>query len=220
MTEPSISPAWRRRFVQGAGAAVTLGGLGGSAGVVSAQELDTIRLGAAFGGYVGIQPKAIAGTTNPALNLEAGKRYEIVLQRMDPYNHNVVFIDEETNTVQKRMQQHTSDETQKEFRMEFEATEEMTRYYCDVHPTTMNGGVEFDGGFDFQAAAKQTTPTEESSSTKTAAEQTTPTEATATPQNSQTASNGPGFGVLSSVTGLAAAAAAGGWRFLGQSGDE
>lgn len=132
-TEPS-----RRRFLRATAATGTLVGVGGLAGAQSRPE--TIRLGGDIGGWRGRAPDAIAGETNPTLELKTETTYRITWENVDGQPHNVALLDNEGNTLQRTDIISEKGATQT---FEFTAREEMAEYLCEVHPTSMRGSVSF-----------------------------------------------------------------------------
>ena len=132
-TEPS-----RRRFLRATAATGTLVGVGGLAGAQSRPE--TIRLGGDIGGWRGRTPDAIAGETNPTLELKTETTYRITWENVDGQPHNVALLDNEGNTLQRTDIISEKGATQT---FEFTAREEMAEYLCEVHPTSMRGSVSF-----------------------------------------------------------------------------
>jgi len=211
----------RRGFLRGlltaGGAAVALGGV---AGLGAAQESANVVLDGFTGGWVGRYPSAIADEENPTLTLRAGETYVLVWENMDGVPHNVVIEDAEGNNIVKS--ELVSDEGAIQ-RVEFEATEAMVHYYCQVHPGSMSGEVEVvPAGSGEGISSDETTtvtpsstPTPTPTETPTATEEPTATETTAPPETTTeaaaetTASDGqPGFGALAGLAGVAAYATA------------
>lgn len=94
------------------------------------------RLGGKTAGWVGQAPESIADQTNPTLQLTAGTTYTLVWENLDGVTHNFVILDADGNELAK-----TEDATEEGAtrRLTFEATAEMTEYYCVYHPTSMRG---------------------------------------------------------------------------------
>lgn len=125
----------RRTFLVGT-AAVTLVG---STGLAYGQQEETeIQLDGATSGWIGVTPASIEGETNPTLELEPGTTYTVVWENADGAPHNfVIETDDGENLVETEIIEEEG-ETQT---VEFEATEEMAEYYCEVHPNSMRGDV-------------------------------------------------------------------------------
>ncbi|ELY94254.1 blue (type 1) copper domain-containing protein [Natrialba hulunbeirensis JCM 10989] len=89
--------------------------------------------------WFGMEPDELDGTENPTLELVAGETYTFTWENGDGQPHNVVILDE-TDTILERTEIISEQgETQS---LEFEATPEMDRYVCEVHPGTMVGRVQ------------------------------------------------------------------------------
>ena len=89
--------------------------------------------------WIGREPADIEGEENPTLELEAGKTYTFTWENADGALHNIVFRDEDGDHLEETELMDEEGETQS---LEFEATEEMAEYYCEIHPSTMVGDVE------------------------------------------------------------------------------
>jgi glucose/arabinose dehydrogenase len=128
-TEPS-----RRTFLKAAAASGSLAVVGGAA----AQETRTIELEAYIGGWEGVAPEEIAGETNPTLDLQPGQTYEVVWTNGDGIDHNFVVL----NALGDQMiRSEVIGERGATQTVEFEATEEMAEYFCEVHPRAMRGRI-------------------------------------------------------------------------------
>ncbi|WP_222918521.1 PQQ-dependent sugar dehydrogenase [Natrinema sp. SYSU A 869] len=134
---PSAS---RRRVLQ---AAVAAGGVVGLGNIALAQETQTIELGGETSGWQGVAPDAIAGETNPTLELEEGTTYEVTWENLDGAAHNFVIVDSEGGELERTELMSEQGETQT---LEFEATSEMAEYYCEPHRATMRGDISIGGG--------------------------------------------------------------------------
>jgi len=84
--------------------------------------------------------------------LQAGQTYELVWENLDGVIHNFIIEDADRNELVT-----TEDVTEQgaTASVSFEATEAMSRYYCEYHPQSMAGTVEV-------GAAQTTTTTDES----------------------------------------------------------
>ncbi|OIB56523.1 PQQ-dependent sugar dehydrogenase [Natrialba sp. SSL1] len=92
--------------------------------------------------WFGMEPAEIDDTENPTLELVAGETYTFTWENGDGQPHNVVILDE-TDTILERTEIISEQgETQS---LEFEATPEMDRYVCEVHPGTMVGRIQVEG---------------------------------------------------------------------------
>ena len=124
------------------------------AGSASAQESEVatrFEFGGEISGWQGRAPSSIEGTTNPTLELEAGKTYEIFWENTDNQPHNVVIEDAEGNNLVESEIINTGTQT-----VQFTATAEMVSYYCAVHPSSMRGDVSVSGGSTATATATST----------------------------------------------------------------
>ena len=128
----------RRRFLRAAAAVGALAGIGGLAGAQS--DPETFSFGGEIGGWMGRSPDSIADETNPALRLDAGTKYRFEWENTDGQPHNVAFVDDDDNTIERSEIISEEGATQT---YEFTATEEMAAYICEVHPTSMRGEVLF-----------------------------------------------------------------------------
>ncbi|WP_049921172.1 PQQ-dependent sugar dehydrogenase [Halopiger djelfimassiliensis] len=90
-------------------------------------------------GWLGLEPDEIDGRENPTLELTAGETYRFTWENGDGQPHNVVILDETDSIVERTEIVRELGETQT---LEFEATEEMDRYVCEVHPGTMSGRIQ------------------------------------------------------------------------------
>lgn len=103
---------------------------------------QTFEFEAAMGGWVSTAPSDIEDAVNPTLDLEAGRTYEIQWTNMDGFEHNFVVLDTggteliRTGTIQQAGQTQV---------IRFTATEEMTQYMCEIHPSTMRGTLSLAG---------------------------------------------------------------------------
>ena len=148
-------PTSRRSVLYGAAVAGTAAGIGGLA---SAQGDGTIRLDGDTAGWVGRSPPAIAGETNPTLELQAGSEYEVTWINVDGAPHNFVVRNDAGEDLVRTEIVNEQGATQS---VTFTATPEMTTYLCEVHPTSMVGDVAVSGG----AGTPTGTATEEETET-------------------------------------------------------
>ena len=118
---------------------VALGGISKFAGVTAGQTATTIELTGGVSGWEGVAPDAIADETNPTLQLEPGTTYQIVWQNLDGLPHNVVIENDAGDALVKSELIEEKGATQT---VEFTASEEMTSYYCEVHPSGMRGPIQ------------------------------------------------------------------------------
>lgn len=100
-------------------------------------------------GYVefwfGTRPKSIDGKLNPTLELEAGKQYKIRWTNGDGIPHSFIIINENKEWIagtELTMGVGTTKE------LTFTATEEMSEYFCTVHPKQMRGKLNVSGSTD------------------------------------------------------------------------
>jgi plastocyanin len=132
------SHSTRRTFVKALGA---LGATFGVAGTGTAQEevVETIELTGYTGGWEGVSPESIAGVENPTIRFEeVGSRYRVKWTNGDGLGHNFVIRNEAgDNLVSTDFLNSEGDSTS----VEFEATEEMVRYLCEPHSSSMNGDI-------------------------------------------------------------------------------
>ncbi|ELY64567.1 PQQ-dependent sugar dehydrogenase [Natrinema versiforme] len=133
----------RRRVLQ---AAAAVGGVAGLSGLGLAQfDSQSIELGGEVSGWQGVAPEPIADETNPTLELEEGTTYELTWENLDGSPHNVVIESEDGEELESTEIMSSQGETQT---LEFEATSEMSTYYCAPHRPSMNGDIEVSSGSD------------------------------------------------------------------------
>lgn len=166
----------RRTFLKTAAVA-------GAVGIVStrgqAQE-STFDLGGDTGGWIGRSPESIAEERNPTLELEPGETYEIVWENVDGARHNVVILGEGQERLVRTEIIAEEGATQS---VEFEATEDMTEYLCEVHPETMIGDIEVgEADAEQEETPTETTTPEDGAETETTTEQETDEEETEVPE--------------------------------------
>ncbi|WP_226479609.1 PQQ-dependent sugar dehydrogenase [Natrinema amylolyticum] len=136
---PSAS---RRRVLQ---AAAVAGGVAGFGNLALAQDAEMIELGGQTSGWQGVAPDDIADETNPTLELEEGTTYELTWENLDGLPHNFVIESEDGEQLERTELLSQEGETQS---LEFEATSEMSTYYCEPHSATMRGDISVGGGGD------------------------------------------------------------------------
>ena len=88
--------------------------------------------------WFGMEPEEIDGEENPTLELTAGETYQFTWENGDGEPHNVVILDGAGEILERTEIISEPGETQT---LEFEATEEMDSYVCEVHPDTMVGSI-------------------------------------------------------------------------------
>ncbi|MFD1562017.1 PQQ-dependent sugar dehydrogenase [Haloarchaeobius amylolyticus] len=146
------TPTVSRRTVLRSSAALSVAGVALSATAQEDAITGEIELGARISGWVGQSPEAIADERNPTLRLVQGETYTLTWENLDGAGHNFSIENEagdeqfvETEIVAG------AGETQT---VEFTAEEGMAQYYCQPHPNSMRGDIEFvDEGADGDAAA-------------------------------------------------------------------
>ena len=116
------------------------GAAAGLTAVASAQEDETVlELDGDTPGWIGLSPEAIEGEENPTLELETGETYEVVWENVDGLPHNFAILSGDGEQLVRSDVIEGEGETQT---VEFEVTEEMAEYYCEIHPDTMRGDIE------------------------------------------------------------------------------
>ncbi len=133
----------RRRFLEAAGAAGLVGTVGGGFAVAQQDGPTTYRFGGEVAGWQGRAPSAIEGQVNPTMQLEAGTEYEVVWENIDGLPHDFVIQDDQGERITGTEIMSEEGATRS---FTFTASEEMARYICTVHPTSMVGDVEVGGG--------------------------------------------------------------------------
>lgn len=128
----------RRTFVKTVAGAGLLGGITDVAG---AQE-QRFELDCSMAGWRATAPADIRGEINPTLELEAGTTYVIEWTNTDGFEHNFVVADREGNQL---LRTGTVEEAGRSQIVKVTATEQMTRYFCEVHPATMRGNIDIAG---------------------------------------------------------------------------
>ncbi|WP_232686902.1 PQQ-dependent sugar dehydrogenase [Halobacterium zhouii] len=107
-----------------------------------AERQKTIELLGAADGWVGRSPASIESERNPTLTLESGTKYAIVWENSDGAPHNVTIEDGEGGVLVRSDIVSEQGATQT---VEFTATDAMSTYYCEVHPSSMRGEVTTSG---------------------------------------------------------------------------
>jgi plastocyanin len=214
----------RRGFLAATAGAVGAGQLVSVASATQ-QEVD-IYLDGATRAWTGRKPSSIDGEDNPTLTLYEGETYVLAWQNVDAAPHNVVI---ENDAGDNLIETEIVSEEGAIQRVEFEATAEMTRYYCQVHPGSMEGVVEVvspdsGGGIPSDTDVVVTDqPTETPEPTTTATPTPTTTAAPTTTEGDgsdgggdsspttaaaeTTSGSGPGLGVLAALAGVGSVAA-------------
>ncbi|PSP55233.1 hypothetical protein BRC82_06940 [Halobacteriales archaeon QS_1_67_19] len=100
------------------------------------------HFGGQVSGWQGRSPSPIEGEQNPTLSLEAGNRYKVVWENLDGVPHAFVIQDADGNRITGTDVYASEGET---VTLTFEATVEMDRYICTVHPSSMVGDVQVEG---------------------------------------------------------------------------
>jgi len=185
------------------------------------QDVD-IYFDGATRAWTGREPSSIDGEDNPTLTLYEGETYVLAWQNVDAAPHNVVIEnDAGDNLVETEI---VSEEGAIQ-RVEFTATAEMVRYYCQVHPGSMEGSVEVvspgsEGGIpsdtdvvvtDRPTETPEPTPTTSATPTTTTTATTTATPTSTTAEDDDGGSDGGG----SSPTATAAETTSGSGPGLG-----
>jgi hypothetical protein len=142
MTDPTHST--RRTFLTLAGAttltSLTAGCLGlGGGGEESGKSVDeTIYIGGKVAGWQGIYPNDIDGKSNPTLQLTAGTTYKIGWVNLDGKKHELII---ENDSGEHLVASEHAKKKGMSRSVTFEATTEMTSYFCEYHPKSMRGKV-------------------------------------------------------------------------------
>lgn len=138
MSEQQTGGTTRRAFLT----TMAAGSLVAASGRTDAQT-ETFRLGGEVQAWQGQKPSSIDGKSNPALKLKPGQKYRVVWENLDGQPHNFALLDSSGNTLEKSKIMSQKGATQT---VTFTATSEMTKYHCQVHPTTMVGKIQLPGG--------------------------------------------------------------------------
>lgn len=128
----------RRRFLKGVAAAGSLIGVGVTGTAQQEPEADFV-FGGDIGAWRGQSPDSIAGKENPTIELQPGETYTVAWENLDGLPHNFVIIDGAGNEVVRSPVIEKQGFVQT---VEFDATEAMTEYFCEVHPRSMRGAVD------------------------------------------------------------------------------
>ncbi len=129
--------------ITGGAATVALAGClggddnGGSTDPEDWEDVTVIELEGHSSQWTGIAPDAIDDVANPTLVLTAGTEYELTWYNDDGAPHNIVFLDDDGNTVEGT---DTTDDDEQT--LVFEASEDMVEYLCEPHANAMVGDVE------------------------------------------------------------------------------
>lgn len=95
-------------------------------------DVEDVALSATTAGWEGIEPAPIAGAENPTLVLAAGREYVLSWTNEDGRPHNVEIRDEDGEVVDGYGTE-LMDERGATQSLEFEASEEMAEYVCEIH---------------------------------------------------------------------------------------
>lgn len=137
-TAGSSGRTTRRTFLTLTGAA----GLAAGGAFIGYAQPAEIALDGDKGGWVGRSPEDIAGSTNPTLQLQPGESYTVTWTNVDGASHNFAILDENGSSI---LSSPITDEEGQTQSVEFEATDEMATYVCEVHPESMRGRIETSG---------------------------------------------------------------------------
>ncbi|AGB38708.1 cupredoxin domain-containing protein [Natronococcus occultus] len=95
-------------------------------------DVEEIVVSATTAGWEGVEPEPIAGEENPPIVLTAGREYVLSWKNEDGRPHNIELWNEDGKVVDdygtELMEER--DATQS---LEFEASEEMAEYVCEIH---------------------------------------------------------------------------------------
>ncbi|WP_158057401.1 cupredoxin domain-containing protein [Halorussus halophilus] len=120
------------------------------------QQPIEIRLGAVVSEWQG-QSGDGSGATNPTLRLEVGQQYAITWTNLDGAPHNLALTDSAGNVLARTEVVAEQGATRT---LVFTATEDVAGYRCEVHPQTMNGGVQVSGSGQAGTTSQEPTSTE------------------------------------------------------------
>lgn len=140
-TDPEASDVSRRTALKSGLAAVGIG-ISGSVSA-TAQETTTYQFGGEVSGWQGQAPSSLQGQTNPTLNLQPGTQYEVTWENLDGAPHNFAIHDSGGSAIISSQIISEQGATQT---VTFTASENMSEYICEVHPSTMVGNISFGGG--------------------------------------------------------------------------
>lgn len=102
-------------------------------------DSTTIVLGGLSPYWLGLAPSALQGRRNPTLRLREGTEYELVWINLDGVEHDFHVADSNGDDLEDTSSRDDTGETQS---TSFEATTQMSEYYCAFHPQSMRGDVE------------------------------------------------------------------------------
>ncbi|WP_225335126.1 cupredoxin domain-containing protein [Halomicrobium urmianum] len=162
--DEQVSLATRRTILSLAAVGGTAIGLGPVLGAAQT-EPEQIELGGDTTGWVGRAPADIEDETNPTLTLVPGRSYEVVWENVDGVPHNFVVRD---GSGEDLIRSEIISEEGATQTVEFEATDAMAEYLCEVHPNTMVGDVSIEAAQD--TATPTPTPEAEQERTETETE--------------------------------------------------
>ncbi|ELY90542.1 hypothetical protein C483_10796 [Natrialba hulunbeirensis JCM 10989] len=95
------------------------------------EDVDTIELDGATGGWEGVAPDMIAGEQNPTIVLFEGQEYDFTWYNQDSGTHNIEIWDEDEEIVDDYATDQVNDDEQT---LEgVVASEEMAYYRCEPH---------------------------------------------------------------------------------------
>jgi hypothetical protein len=109
-------------------------------GATTGGGAQAIKLGGKIPGWQGRAPEAIAGETNPTLSLQSGTTYRLTWVNLDGAKHELII--EAANGTELVATESTSKEGATRT-VTFTATEQMAQYYCEYHPNSMRGNIQF-----------------------------------------------------------------------------
>lgn len=102
-------------------------------------DVDEIFLEAQEGGWTVSEPGFVEDTENPTLVFHVGQEYEITWENADGLDHSFVVGGEDEVEIEST---EVVDEEGGTQTLTLEADEEMTEYYCAVHPDEMSGEID------------------------------------------------------------------------------
>jgi plastocyanin len=127
-------------------------------------DRTTIVLGARRDYWLGLQPRAIEGQRNPALQLRQGDRYRVVWVNLDGERHRFRLLDGGGNAVSRTRAADRQGATRA---TRFRAREALAGYECQFHPEEMRGAVELGEGFPTTTVQTTAETTAEETTTET-----------------------------------------------------
>ncbi|ELY86517.1 hypothetical protein C483_18945 [Natrialba hulunbeirensis JCM 10989] len=95
------------------------------------EDVDTIELDGATGGWEGVAPDMIAGEQNPTVVLFEGQEYDFTWYNADSGTHNIEIWDEDEEIVDDYATDQVNDDEQTLSGVV--ASEEMAYYRCEPH---------------------------------------------------------------------------------------